>query len=177
MSENVEVVPDVIGLVAAPAATATQIAVADVDELGVLIADGHEQGFVSHDLLVAAIDDAAIDPEQIHDLLGYLEEHGIELASHESETPPPARPTAQRHVADGDECLPGDSGPAADRPETDPDDVLRVRLEELRRAEVDLERRTGPGLAAPVPALDRPRPAAHRRARRSVWPSASSAET
>jgi RNA polymerase primary sigma factor len=148
LSENVEVVLDVIGLAAAPVAAATQVAEAEVDELGVLIAEGHEQGYVAHDLLAAALDDAAVDPEQVRDLLGYLEEQGIELAGehadHESETRTPARTAAQRSIADGDEHLLGHSSEEEERAETDPDHVLRVRLEELRRAEVDLE--VEPGL-------------------------------
>jgi RNA polymerase primary sigma factor len=146
LSENVEVVLNVIGLAAAPVATATQVAVADADELGVLIAEGHERGFVAHDLLAAALDDAAIDPEQVQDVLGYLEEQGIELAEppdHESETPPTPR-ARQRSIADGNERLAEDSVAEENRAEADPDEVLRVPLEELRRAEVDLE--VEPGL-------------------------------
>jgi RNA polymerase primary sigma factor len=149
LSENVEVALDVIGLAAAPAAMATQVAADDVDELGILIAEGHKQGFVAHDLLAAALDDAAIDPEQVHDLLGYLEEHGIELAGesadHESETPTPARATAQRSIAGGaDAHLLVDTGAGEGHAEAGPNHVLDVRLEELRRAEVDLE--VEPGL-------------------------------
>ncbi len=145
MSEKVEVALNVIGLAAVPDA---QVAAADVDELGALIAEGHERGFVVREALAAALDDAAIGPEQVQSLLGYLEEHGIELSGEpgprESETRTPARIAIERSIP-GDEHHPlGDPGAEEPDGEIDTRDVLRARLEELRRAEIDLE--VEPGL-------------------------------
>ncbi len=59
--------------------TATDTAVAELDELQGIIAESHERGFLVAETLAAAVEDADLSNQQTQDVLGYLEEHGIEL--------------------------------------------------------------------------------------------------
>jgi RNA polymerase primary sigma factor len=59
--------------------TATDTAVAELDELQGIIAESHERGFLAADTLAAAVEEAELSSQQAQDVLSYLEEHGIEL--------------------------------------------------------------------------------------------------
>ena len=64
---------------------ATAIAVVELEELQGTIADSQERGYITAAALAAAVEDAELSVQQTHDLLAYLEEHGIEvLAAGES---------------------------------------------------------------------------------------------
>jgi RNA polymerase primary sigma factor len=61
-------------------------AVIEIDELQGVIAEGQERGFLAHEMVTSAIEEAELTHDQTQDLLSYLEEHGIEvLAAGESE--------------------------------------------------------------------------------------------
>ena len=61
------------------------IAVVELEELQGTIADSQERGYMTAAALAAAVEDAELSVQQAHDLLAYLEEHGIEvLAAGES---------------------------------------------------------------------------------------------
>jgi RNA polymerase primary sigma factor len=60
-------------------AAAAEVAVVEIEELQTLIADGQERGFVASDALATTLEEADVAMEQVHDLLSYLEEHGIEI--------------------------------------------------------------------------------------------------
>jgi RNA polymerase primary sigma factor len=146
-------VPDVIGLDALRDVAATEAATIDVDEFRALIAEGHERGFVAFETLTSVVDDPAIAPEQVQDLLGYLEEHGIEIMNEppdsELETEAPAGARAQRPIPGHDNHpfgAPRGERASAEAEAIDHEHVheLHARLEELRRAEADLE--VEPGL-------------------------------
>ncbi|HSZ12486.1 MAG TPA: sigma-70 family RNA polymerase sigma factor [Solirubrobacteraceae bacterium] len=64
------------GLLIAPD---TAVAVVELEELHGFIAESQERGFVAADALAAALEDADLSGQQTHDLLSYLEEHGIEV--------------------------------------------------------------------------------------------------
>ena len=64
------------GLLIAPD---TAVAVVELEELHGFIAESQERGFVAADALAAALEDAELSGQQTHDLLSYLEEHGIEV--------------------------------------------------------------------------------------------------
>jgi RNA polymerase primary sigma factor len=70
---------DRMGAVGIPESTATDVAVVEIEELQAVIADGQERGFVTSEALAGALEEAAVASEQVHDLLSYLEEHGIEI--------------------------------------------------------------------------------------------------
>jgi RNA polymerase primary sigma factor len=125
-------------------ATTTEVAVIDMDEFHALVTDGQERGFVTSEALAAALDEAEVSPEQANDLLSYLEEHGIEVVEeptgsrletgiqedHEDEAHP--IPVGEQGLDEAGE----DAGSAEVEPNSAQD--LRARLDELKRAEVDL---------------------------------------
>jgi RNA polymerase primary sigma factor len=59
--------------------TATDTAVAELDELQGIIAESHERGFMAAETLAAALEEADLSNQQAQEVLAYLEEHGIEL--------------------------------------------------------------------------------------------------
>jgi RNA polymerase primary sigma factor len=127
--------------------TTAEPAVVELEELQGIIAEGQDRGILTTDALSAVLEEAELSPTQTHDLLSYLEEHGIELVgqgesagelhadgatagSGAGERDEHALPDAQSEepLADGGE-EPTDAGSSAE---------LRARLEELKRPEVDL---------------------------------------
>ncbi len=116
-----------------------ETAVAEMDELQGVIAEGQERGFLTADAIAAAIDEAELSGQQAQDLLSYLEEHGVELLAAGETAPELSEPidgaAAQR--SDGDDAeLAGEDG--EEQPGEDEGRGLRARLDELRRPEVDL---------------------------------------
>jgi RNA polymerase primary sigma factor len=128
-------------------AAVTEIAVIDVEELHVLIADGQDRGFVTSESLSAAMEEAELSPEQVNDLFCYLEEHGIELLdepeSARSETGMPE----EDHEEEASTPIPVHGSPdhleeaSADEDgakiELEQVHELRARLEELKRVDGD----------------------------------------
>jgi RNA polymerase primary sigma factor len=120
--------------------SATPTPVVDIEELQVIIAEGQEKGFLAAETLEAALEEADVTRQQAHDLLSYLEEHGIdvivaesapELAPLDAGDAPPARrgsPLAEDGHALGDEAAERDGQIQG----------LQTRLEELKRPDVDL---------------------------------------
>ena len=51
----------------------------EIDELQGIIAEAQERGFITATALAAALEEAELSAQQTHDLLSYLEEHGIEV--------------------------------------------------------------------------------------------------
>ncbi len=58
---------------------ATETAVVEMEELQGIIAEGQEKGFLAAEALAAALEEAELSAKQTQDLLGYLEEHGIDV--------------------------------------------------------------------------------------------------
>jgi RNA polymerase primary sigma factor len=122
---------------------AAEASVVELEEVQATIAEGREHGFLAADAVATIVDEADLSSEQAHDLLSYLEEHGIEIVGQAS-----ARPETDP-LADSLEPTDEDEGPSEgddDPLEADESDdegdidhlALRSRLEELRKAEVDL---------------------------------------
>jgi RNA polymerase primary sigma factor len=124
----------------------TAVAVVDMEELHALIADGQERGFVTSASLASALEEAEVSPEQVHDLLSYLEEHGIEIVG---ETADPVVETrlveeaaAEPHpiplhgVQSTDDVS---DAPEEEDAEAELEEVhdLRARLDDLKRVESD----------------------------------------
>jgi RNA polymerase primary sigma factor len=57
--------------------------VADADELQALLAEAQERGHISAQALAHAVEELELSREQVHELYGALEEHGIELTGEE----------------------------------------------------------------------------------------------
>jgi RNA polymerase primary sigma factor len=122
------------------------VAVVDLEELHALIADGQERGFVSSDALSSAVDEAELAAGQVQDLFSYLEEHGIEVvdratpAGLETELTDAAEETGPIPLHDGSSPDENDDAQeeGGDEVELERLPDLRARLEELKRAEVDI---------------------------------------
>jgi RNA polymerase primary sigma factor len=115
--------------------------VLELDEVQAAIAVGREQGFLAAGVFASIVEECELSGGQRQDLLSYLEEHGIELAAPESATKDTSEPDdafepAEETVeSEREELL--DPDEHEDDSELDPL-ALRSRLEELRKAEVDL---------------------------------------
>ena len=122
---------------------ATEVSVVEMEEIQAVIADAREHGFLTTEALAAVIEEAELNLEQSQDLLSYLEEHAIEIVE----------PAAQSGERASEPAVLVDIDEQADPEESDEDPLeaaegeedqeldpltLRSRLEELRRAEVDM---------------------------------------
>jgi RNA polymerase primary sigma factor len=127
-------------------AIATETAVVEIEELQGIIAEGQEKGFLAAEVLAAALEEAELSPKQTQDLLGYLEEHGVDvLRSAEVGSEPPA--SGAREEEDGERgadplaararALAG-QGEGAGEEEAQEARGLSARLEDLKRPELDL---------------------------------------
>src|SRR6266542_5579036 len=61
----------------------------DAEELQRLVADGIEKGFLTHDEIAAALEDAELTREQSEDFYSYLVERSINLVAGEQRKRPP----------------------------------------------------------------------------------------
>jgi RNA polymerase primary sigma factor len=130
--------------------TAADTAVVELEELQGIIAESQERGFLTADALAGALEDAELSSQQTHDLLSYLEEHGIEvLAAGESAPELHAHAPANAAHDGGDDSLverapEGVLAAAEEHDDGEPGRDLHSHLEELalksagRRADVDL---------------------------------------
>jgi RNA polymerase primary sigma factor len=113
-----------------PVATA-ETAVVEMEELQGIIAEGQERGFLTAEMIAGVVEEAELSAQQARDLLSYLEEHGVEILAAGEAAPElaavPAAAAAELAEGDGEEAESDEEGRG-----------LRVRLEELRRPEVDL---------------------------------------
>jgi len=122
--------------------SATDTAVVELEELHRIVAESQERGFVAADTLAAALEEAELSAQQTHDLLSYLEEHGVEVlpagesttelhahgsAASTREDPLVERPTAHALASVAEH----------DSNEEHGSDV-NVRLDELKRPDIDL---------------------------------------
>jgi RNA polymerase primary sigma factor len=119
---------------------AAEPAVVEIEELQGIIAEGQEKGFLRADAIASALEEAELSPPQAHDLLSYLEEHGIEVLA-AGESAPELEDPAIDDARDGSDTRDG----LSDEPELEEDDgeeirgrELQSRLDELRRPDVDL---------------------------------------
>jgi RNA polymerase primary sigma factor len=116
--------------------------VVEIEEVQRAILEGREQGFLSAAALATIVEEADLSSEQAHDLLSYLEEHGIEVgASQSARSETSALVEALEPSDDREEPSGQNDDPleAAAGEEGEIDQIaLRSRLEELRKAEVDL---------------------------------------
>ena len=53
--------------------------IAEAHDLAVLIAEGHERGYLAIDAVASVLEELDASKEQVHELYAYLEEHSIEL--------------------------------------------------------------------------------------------------
>ncbi len=113
--------------------------VVEMEEIQALLAGARERGFVSAAGLRATIEEAELSSEQAQDLFSHLEEHAIEIVDSE-EAGGELHAAAQATGAGAGDVDPPAAGRDADgEQETDEETRgVRARLQELKRAEVDL---------------------------------------
>ena len=113
--------------------------VIEMEELQGILAGARDRGFVSAASLRLAADEAELSSEQTQDLFSYLEEHAIEVVESEYSG---AELQANGQTPDAD---PSESEHSASERDNDAEQEtdeeargVRARLQELKRAEVDL---------------------------------------
>jgi RNA polymerase primary sigma factor len=116
--------------------TATDTAVVELEELQRIIAESQERGFVTAHALAAALEELELSGQQTHDLLSYLDERGIEVL----EPGDSGAELADRAHEHEDVLASAGEGDEEEDEDEDSEQVreLHVRLEELRRPEIDL---------------------------------------
>jgi RNA polymerase primary sigma factor len=126
--------------------TTTDTAVVELEELQGIIAEAHERGSLTAQALTGALEEADLSRQQTQDLLGYLEEHGIEVLAageHAPELQAHAS-VASLHQDVGDNPLAeptsvfAGAGEGADADSGEHVRELHTHLEESKRPEVDL---------------------------------------
>jgi RNA polymerase primary sigma factor len=125
--------------------SATDTAVVELEELQGIIAESHERGFLTAHALASTMEELELSGEQTHDLLSYLEEHGIEVLA-PGEAEPELHPNgnaasshadAERPLANRPDALVGTRN-AGEEDEAEHVHELHTHLEELKRPEMDL---------------------------------------
>jgi RNA polymerase primary sigma factor len=121
---------------------AAETSVVELEEVQTAIAEGREQGFLTAAAFASMVEEADLNSGQANDLVSYLEEHGIEVVASESITGE-ANLTETAESTDEDEHLSeADNDPLEIGENEDEGEIdhvgLRSRLEELRKADVDL---------------------------------------
>ncbi len=125
-------------------------AVIEIEELQGIISEAQEKGFLAADVLIAAVEEAELSPQQTQDLFSYLEEHGIDLSG-SGEAAPELHAEGRERITGSahDDALPSGgetaehplAGAVHDEEVVERDEQiqgLHARLEELKRPEVDL---------------------------------------
>jgi RNA polymerase primary sigma factor len=107
--------------------------IADIDEVQTLLAEAHERGFVTPEAVASLLEETELAAEQIQELYGYLEEHGIDIAGADGVA---AADAAHAPAANPQDARDGsETGDGADREGAV---ALRSKLDALKKAEVDL---------------------------------------
>jgi RNA polymerase primary sigma factor len=118
---------------------AAEASVVELEEVQAAIAEGREHGSLTAEALAAIVEEADLSGEQAHDLLSYLEEHGIEIVAPESarSRTDPLADTLEPTDEHEDPPPEDEDDPLEAGEDVDPV-ALRSRLEELHKADVDL---------------------------------------
>jgi RNA polymerase primary sigma factor len=124
---------------------AAETSVVELEEVQAMIAEGREHGFLTSETFAACQEESDLNSEQVHDLLSYLEEHGIEILGSEDPRVVVDSPAESFVEASEEEVAePSNHEEALLEPGEDDDEeeldqpTLRTRLETLRKSEVDL---------------------------------------
>jgi RNA polymerase primary sigma factor len=62
-------------------ATAADAPFADIEELGVLVAEGRERGYLTFEEIATCLEEVEVTKEQLQELHAHLDEHGVEVVS------------------------------------------------------------------------------------------------
>jgi RNA polymerase primary sigma factor len=119
---------------------AAEISVVELEEVQTAIAEGREHGFLTAAAFASIVEEADLNSSQAHDLVSYLEEHSIEIVASESARTETSLPETFES-SDEDEQPPEQDDDPLEAGEEEGEInqlALRSRLDELRKAEVDL---------------------------------------
>jgi RNA polymerase primary sigma factor len=115
--------------------------VVEMEEMQAILASGRERSFVTAASLQSAIEEAELNSSQAHDLLSYLEEHGIEIVDSDEQD----EPVAELDGGGGAHEQDGRAEDSIEEREQDAEEEIdeeargvRARLKELKQAEADL---------------------------------------
>jgi RNA polymerase primary sigma factor len=76
---------------------------ADVEELGALVSEGRERGYLTFEEIAACLEEVEVTKEQVHELHAHLEENGVEVLSQDGK---PMSALESSPSADKDPSLP-----------------------------------------------------------------------
>jgi RNA polymerase primary sigma factor len=128
---------------------ATDTPVVELEELQGIVAEGHERGCLTAETLAAALEEIELSSQQVQELLGYLDEHGIEVLDAGSELHHAVEP-GDDSASDGEDperggpgrplAAGGGGGEAGEVEEAgaDPAEELPERIEEVKQPDVSL---------------------------------------
>ena len=86
-------------------ATGSDAPFADIEELGTLVSEGRERGFLTFEEIAACLEEVEVTKEQVQELHSHLEEHGVEVVSQDGK--PVAGASGGEHpAADKDPTIP-----------------------------------------------------------------------
>ena len=64
-------------------ATVADAPFADIEELGALVAEGRERGYLTFEEIATCLEEVEVTKEQLQELHAHLDEHGVEVVSHD----------------------------------------------------------------------------------------------
>jgi RNA polymerase primary sigma factor len=86
-------------------ATGSDAPFADIEELGTLVSEGRERGYLTFEEIAACLEEVEVTKEQVQELHSHLEEHGVEVVSQDGK--PVAGASGGEHpAADKDPTVP-----------------------------------------------------------------------
>src|SRR5947207_15258751 len=62
-------------------ATGSDAPFAEIEELGALVAEGRERGYLTFEEIAACLEEVEVTKEQLQELHSHLDEHGVEVVS------------------------------------------------------------------------------------------------
>ena len=73
-------------------ATDSDAPFAEIEELGALVSEGRERGYLTFEEIAACLEEVEVTKEQLHELHSHLEEHGVEVVSGDGKPMPGPEP-------------------------------------------------------------------------------------
>ena len=120
----------------AEALLAEDIAITEIDELRPLIAEGQERGYVSIAQVTSALEEIEVTKEQVAELHGYLDEHGIDVVGEDGKPAVSEAGKFERSEPAADKAADGPRKPAVDLTVEPSLDSLRLYLRSIGRVQL-----------------------------------------
>src|SRR5207244_12116730 len=101
-------------------ATDSEAPFAEIEELGALVSEGRERGYLTFEEIAACLEEVEVTKEQVQELHSHLEEHGVEVVSEDG-----------KPVRSGGEPASGDKRPTVPK-QVEIDLTVEPSLDSLR---------------------------------------------